>query len=546
MFKTHTKKHKPRGRSGDRTAGGALLKALGLASLVWMVDPAAPGSLATGAAARDHASAREIRPGQLFAVPHLIEYEDGSSLLVERGVFYAPLDYDRPEKGVLQLPFTRVKAVGKVKAPPVFRIAGGPGSSIAYYDGGLLSGEKRNDFVEFARQFADVVMLEHRGVNRYLDHTGVGPGLPSLTCRQSLSVGDLSGEITLKSANRLMAENARRCRAKLEKAGLDLSAYTITAMADDINALREALGYDKISLFGNSYGSQLGLTVVRRHEGVVHRAVFGGVEGPDDTYDLPATADAQLRKIAAEVAADPTFGKLLPDLVGALEALFRRVETEDVRVSLDAPDGEKTEIVLNPYIVRNIFWSTATFQGYREGIVDGVRLLAAAAGGDLAPLARAQMAASNAFDGQMNAMIPLVDCASGMSAERRAEIERTAPNSILGEGVVDGGLHGGCAGWAPKDLGEAFRKPTPVETEMLLVNGSLDGYTPPDNAYGVARWAPNAHVTLVNRGDHSSVYAMYGELGYAAALEKFLIGDKPAASFPEAVEMPPLEFNPSQ
>ncbi|WP_163332058.1 alpha/beta fold hydrolase, partial [Klebsiella aerogenes] len=60
--------------------------------------------------------------------------------------------------------------------------------------------------------------------------------------------------------------------------GKDLSGYTIAACADDVDALRQALGYPRIVLVGQSFGSQWSLAVMRRHPQIVTRAILSGVE----------------------------------------------------------------------------------------------------------------------------------------------------------------------------------------------------------------------------------------------------------------------------
>ena len=45
----------------------------------------------------------------------------------------------------------------------------------------------------------------------------------------------------------------------------DLPSYNTAENADDVDDLREMLGYATLDLYGISYGSRLGLEVIRRH-----------------------------------------------------------------------------------------------------------------------------------------------------------------------------------------------------------------------------------------------------------------------------------------
>ncbi len=57
----------------------------------------------------------------------------------------------------------------------------------------------------------------------------------------------------------------------------DIAAYNTAANADDVDDLRAALGYTKLNLYGISYGSRLGLEVLRRHGDNVRAAVIEGL-----------------------------------------------------------------------------------------------------------------------------------------------------------------------------------------------------------------------------------------------------------------------------
>ena len=57
--------------------------------------------------------------------------------------------------------------------------------------------------------------------------------------------------------------------------------------------------------FGFSYGTHLGLAIIRRHAEHVGSAILMGVEGPNHTYKLPSTMDTQFAKLALLAKSDP-------------------------------------------------------------------------------------------------------------------------------------------------------------------------------------------------------------------------------------------------
>ena len=68
----------------------------------------------------------------------------------------------------------------------------------------------------------------------------------------------------------------RKCRQELEpKANLTL--YTTPIAMDDLDEVRAALGYERINLFGGSYGTRAALVYLKRHPQSVRTVTLQGV-----------------------------------------------------------------------------------------------------------------------------------------------------------------------------------------------------------------------------------------------------------------------------
>jgi pimeloyl-ACP methyl ester carboxylesterase len=91
-----------------------------------------------------------------------------------------------------------------------------------------------------------------------------------------------------------------------------------------------------IRLWGSSYGTILGLAMIRYYGASVDRAVLAGIEGPDDALKLPSTAEHQLRKLASLVAVDPVLSREIPDF----RALLTRVLVAAKVKPLTIPFGD--------------------------------------------------------------------------------------------------------------------------------------------------------------------------------------------------------------
>ena len=85
-----------------------------------------------------------------------------------------------------------------------------------------------------------------------------------------------------------------------EEVGLDLAGFTVLEAAEDVNEIRMALGYERITVWGGSFGSHWGMALMRAHPEIIERAVLRGMEGPDHTYDHPGHLWNVYRRVAAE------------------------------------------------------------------------------------------------------------------------------------------------------------------------------------------------------------------------------------------------------
>ncbi|MCA9685276.1 MAG: alpha/beta hydrolase, partial [Myxococcales bacterium] len=78
----------------------------------------------------------------------------------------------------------------------------------------------------------------------------------------------------------IMAEAVQQCHDRLA-ATVDLSAFNTSSNSDDVDDLRRALGYDRWSLYGVSYGTRLALETMRRHGEHIEFVILDSVYPPE-------------------------------------------------------------------------------------------------------------------------------------------------------------------------------------------------------------------------------------------------------------------------
>ena len=253
-------------------------------------------------------SAETRPPGTINPMP--IAAGDGSYVTAESGQVIVPENRKTEGGRNIVVGFIRVRSSNPDPAEPIFLLPGGPGFSIfGMIDPSILS------LTQGMASIGDVVVVEQRGN---------AAGSPHLRCKET-HVGSV--------AMAPLAESVQQCRDVWTAAGVDLDAYNIVEAAADIDDVRRFLGYEKITLAGVSFGSQWALVTIREYPNSVARAFLGGVEGLDQSYDIPSEVLAALQRIAAYAEQDERLAKHVPDigLMGALEQAIERLETEPAR-----------------------------------------------------------------------------------------------------------------------------------------------------------------------------------------------------------------------
>lgn len=417
--------------------------------------------------------------------PYQYEYQ-GQHIRAELGRFVVPERYDHPTGRKITLVFLRLKSTSPQPRPPIVYLAGGPGGSAIH----LAQGPRGAVFLAM-REAGDVIALEQRGV---------GLSEPNLDCPGTLdfpltSPGD---RIPLLA---LFNQKSRECAIYWHTQGIDLAAYNVVQSAHDVNSLRRALGAEKVRLWGSSYGTTLGLATIRYHGANVDRAVLAGIEGPNDTLKLPSTAERQLRTLAKLVLDSPTLRHEIPDFRDLLTRVLAAGEANPLVVPFtNAKSKNTTRITLGRFDLEQLVIGMI---GDRDGLERLPRTLL-----DFdrrrfsSPLV--QVAASEIIEERTSsigsAMSYSTDCASGVSQERLARIERETRAGVLGD--LDFPIPGVCPAWDVPLLPAHDHTPVHSDVPTLFISGTLDGRTPPENAAEVRRGFPHSYRVLIEGAGH--------------------------------------------
>lgn len=77
----------------------------------------------------------------------------------------------------------------------------------------------------------------------------------------------------------------KRCSSYWREKGVDLNVFTADARADDVEALRQALGAERVNVLAFSYGTEVARNLFRRYPRSIDRVVLDGT----DENPVPST-----------------------------------------------------------------------------------------------------------------------------------------------------------------------------------------------------------------------------------------------------------------
>jgi pimeloyl-ACP methyl ester carboxylesterase len=382
-----------------------------------------------------------------------------------------PVFEDRVAKSgrTISLNILVLPALTESAAPdPIFVLAGGPGQ-------GAASGVTR-EVVEYFRP-----MRSRRDVV-FVDQRGTGASHP-LQC--GLAVGGSAAQSSF--GDLLPADRIRACRQALERIA-DLRLYTTPIAMDDLDEVRDALGYATINLYGVSYGSLAAMQYLRQHPARVRSLALAGVATggarPRDrrlcrrrgvSARVSGSEDGRRRRLRPTRSGP---GHVRPSWPGWPGIRARAHVTGRLR-------GATAADALHPAV------GETRAAGAPPRGTGGLGALRAGHVADLT-------GGSAAF---AMGMYLTVNCSESVAAISEDDIVHEARGSFVGEDRVRVHMRA-CQEWPRGRIPDGFYAPVTSPAPVLMLSGELDAATPAHFAGAAARSLPNSRQILIRNAAH--------------------------------------------
>ena len=351
---------------------------------------------------------------------------------------------------------------------------GGPGGAATNSGPGLAQA------LADARAERDLLLVDQRGTggSNALDCPAPGPDDP----------------LQAHFGEFLPPDEVRACLAMQDA---DVTQYTTPIAMDDLNEVREALGYDRLTLFGGSYGTRAALIYMRRHPETVRAVALKGVAPTNMRNPLPfaRALEEGLSGVFDACAAEPGCAAAYPDLEGDWGRIAARFERGPVTATV-THEGRTEQVSIPKGVfadgVRHILY---TVNGSRTL----PRMIAAGARGDFDEFAQRELQQSIGYANALSlGMFLTVTCSEDLQFLTEDEIRRETDGTFMGDYRIRRQL-AACEIWGKGDVDASYSAPVTADAPALLISGEFDTATPVAGANWVAEYLPNSlHLVVPN------------------------------------------------
>ncbi len=397
--------------------------------------------------------------------PPLVDGAECGELLVNENP-------DDPQSKKIELNILRLPAISPApEKDPVFLIQGGPGGSS----------------VEMAKQIHAVFYDVRKNRDLiFVDQRGTGKSNP-LKCKKPPE--DLQ-QWKESQQREWMDTEIQRCADEFRTAS---AFYTTPYAVQDLNFVRNVLGYEKINLWGGSYGSRVVMQYARQYPQHLRTMVLDGVAPVDIALPDYFARDAMqsLNKINDQCIQNSTcfslYGNMLEKITTLLQR-FKQAEAGQKTITIQYRDPQHNHE--KSWVANSREFSMLIFSALYSRDLSALlpQIISDAEKGQYQALVSLSVLANKSFANLKisDAMRYSVVC----NEDRFISEKNKNTQEFLGYNFVDE-MDRVCSVWPKTSLPDDYYQPLKTDVPGLLLSGGFDPVTP-------VSWAERVNQNLTN------------------------------------------------
>jgi pimeloyl-ACP methyl ester carboxylesterase len=273
---------------------------------------------------------------------------------------------------------------------------------------------------------------------------------------------------------------------------------------DDLDDVRQFLGYSKIDLYGGSYGTRAAIVYTRQHAGHVRAVILDSVVPTDMRIPLYMARDGQraLELLIRDCERDPGCHKRFPALGDRLTRLLDRLSAQPQHVRLIHPrTGAEMDINVKRLTISNILF-TSLYSPQAAALLP--LLIERAEKGDFQGFLALGSPGEGLAENMAMGMQFSVLCSEDAPRIETGSIQRETSGTFMGAEMADWRMKI-CGFWPRGQVDAGYYDYPQSDVPALILSGELDPVTPPSWGQQVASHWKNARHIVVPGAGHGAI-----------------------------------------
>ncbi|MDW3191871.1 MAG: alpha/beta fold hydrolase [Cytophagales bacterium] len=470
----------------------------------------------------------------VFAQQDILQFEKtdpfypniDSTLLkdMEWGYFNVPENWEMPDSEPIKLAVVRLKSQSS-EANPLVVLAGGPGSSII--EGGWYW------LNHPIREKHDIILVDIRGT---------GFSKPRLCPDLGKAFFEIFAKnIDVKQATSLRVEATLDCQSDLTEQGVDIAAFNSISVSNDLNALKNYLGYESWNVMGISYGTYIAQVYANYFQNDIKSLILDSPILDIKQYYTTNTANyrSSLQKVFENCKNNPDCNQDYPELASVYLETIESLEANPITLSVDNSIVATGSFTFNT----NDFKLAVQQSLYRKELIEIIPLLIY----QFSNRNESALAALiESFSQNLNldyGVYYCFTCNEAIPANSFSDYEQNSNSS--GNQPYQLSFYKSdfeiCSVWNNErdtlrlpESPDLLNMPSPV----LIYNGFFDPITPPSNGKGLNNLLPNSYLVKAGAYGHTPSFTNEGN----SVLKAFLANPSTQPNVDEFAPFDPAKF----
>lgn len=403
-------------------------------------------------------------------------YVDGLSEQVQCGSLLVAENPAKPDGKKITVHYAVLPAIKpSFKKQAMLAIAGGPGQSAIENAAGF------DRVLAKVRQDRDILLIDQRG-------TG-----------QSNILACDDDDMSVLSFNDDDMDYVKDTQACLDEIDADVTQYGSLTALTDFEAIRQHLGYEKLHLYGVSYGTRMAQLYMREHPNAIATVTLDGVVPMQQSVIAIGEAiDRGYGLLFKDCQQNSLCGQQFPDLEQDFISVDNQLAKSPVKTQVRDPQTDELTSFL---LTRGKFNGAIRMALYMPNIRSLTpHAIHQAALGNYQPILGIYTLTSDSTGIAMG-MHASVVCGEDIHRITTSMREQ-AQDSYMGRTMIEG-LEATCSVWNMPQVDNSFSDAIASDIPTLLLSGELDPATPPS-------WGDMATEKLTNAKHFVSEFATHG------------------------------------